>query len=111
MVNYMKKKKKNKKGFSLVEILAVIVILSILAVISIASIQGIVSRARTKYYQTLEKNMISAAQSYMEKNREYSPKVEGQVSKVDLSTMIEAKYIEKLVDYNKETYVLTVIFH
>ena len=99
----MKKKKKNKKGFSLVEILAVIVILSILAVISIASIQGIVSRARTKYYQTLEKNMISAAQSYMEKNREYSPKVEGQVSKVDLSTMIEAKYIEKLVDYNKET--------
>ena len=50
----MKKNKKKVKGFSLVELLAVITILGILTLISVISIQRIIVKAKQEYYNALE---------------------------------------------------------
>ena len=95
-------RKLNKKGFSMVELLATIVILGILATVSIAAIQGIISKAKERYYKTQENNMIAAARSYYEKNSEQAPKVNGTIGKVELKTLNNEKYIDQVKDYYKK---------
>lgn len=96
------KNKKNTSGFTMVELLAVIVILGILSIISIAAIQGVIARARTEYYKTQKNNLVMAAQSYLNANKNYQPKVNGQSVKIDLNTLYKSKYIDKVVDYHKK---------
>jgi len=50
-----KMKKLNKKGFSMVELLAVITILGILSTISIISVQRILARAKEEFYDKQRK--------------------------------------------------------
>ena len=94
--------KKNSNGFTMVELLAVIVILGILSVISIAAIQGVLGKARKQYYITQKNNMVMAAQSYLNANKRYAPKVSGQYVDINLDTLISNKYIDQVVDYNKK---------
>ena len=95
-------KKKNNKGFSMVELLAVIVILGILATISIAAIQGIISRAKVKYYKTQENNMVNATRSYLEANKENYPKINGAMSYIYLNNLMDNKFIDQVKDYQKK---------
>ena len=83
--------KKNNSGFTMVELLAVIVILGILSVISIAAIQGVLAKARKQYYVTQKNNMVMAAQSYLNANKRFAPKVSGQYVTIDLGTLISNK--------------------
>lgn len=96
-------KKINKKGFSMVELLAVITILGILSTISIVSVQRILDRAKDEYYDKQRKNLVMAAQSYLNNYKPAQPKVLGQKVVIDLKTLQEQKYIDKVVDYNKGT--------
>lgn len=96
-------KKINKKGFSMVELLAVITILGILSTISIVSVQRILERAKDEYYDKQRKNLVMAAQSYLNNYKPAQPKVLGQKVVIDLKTLQEQKYIDKVVDYNKGT--------
>lgn len=95
-------KKINKKGFSMVELLAVITILGILAAISIVSVQRILEKAKDEYYQKQKNNLIMATQSYMKASKENQPKVLGQVMSIYLKDLLKNKYIDKLVDYSKK---------
>ena len=95
-------KKINKKGFSMVELLAVITILGILAAISIVSVQRILEKAKDEYYQKQKNNLIMATQSYMKASKENQPKVLGQVKSIYLKDLLKNKYIDKLVDYSKK---------
>lgn len=92
---------KTKKGFTMVELLGTIVILGILTTISILGIQRLLSTAKEKYYESQEQALISAVRSFVEKNKQYLPKLNGQISNITLRTVIKAKYIDKVVDYNK----------
>lgn len=58
----------NNKGFTLVELLAVITILSILMLIAVPNIVGAVKRSRDKTFVEDAKKMISMAQYYQAKN-------------------------------------------
>lgn len=97
------KKKRIKNGFTMVELLAVIVILGILAIISITAVQGIIAKAKERYYKSQEENMVMAAQSYLKNNNTQQPKVSGQTRTIKLNTLYSSKYIDKVVDYKKET--------
>ncbi|MBR6949103.1 MAG: type II secretion system protein, partial [Bacilli bacterium] len=98
----MKKNKKKVKGFSLVELLAVITILGILTLISVISIQRIIVKAKQEYYNALERNMIVAAESFITNHNELKPKVDGDSKDITLETLKNNKYIDEVVDYYKE---------
>ena len=95
------KKLEHKRGFTMIELLAVIIILGILSIISIAAVQSLIEKAERKYYASQEDNMAAATRNYAEKNRQYLPKVNGQATKITLESLRKAKYIDKVKDYSK----------
>lgn len=92
---------KNKKGFTLIEILAAVMILGILTAIAIVSVTKIIEKAKKEHYITVENNVISSAQSYAQQNRSVLPKAIGQTTKVKLKILTENKYINEVLDYSK----------
>ena len=56
----------NRRGFTLVELLAVIVIIAIIGVLIVPGILNNVDTAREKSYNTLIKNIVTSAQTYYE---------------------------------------------
>lgn len=68
MFQVLKKRIKNEKGLSLVELLAVIVILGIVAAIAIPAIGNIIDSSRVKAAKADAANVLSAAQIYFLEN-------------------------------------------
>ena len=55
----------NRKGFTLVEMLAVVVILGIIMTIMVPSVNHLINKNRDDSYKSLENNIRSAAQAYL----------------------------------------------
>ncbi|KGR74038.1 hypothetical protein CD33_18750 [Ureibacillus sinduriensis BLB-1 = JCM 15800] len=64
MFKNMKKRIKNEKGLTLIELLAVIVILAIIAAIAIPAIGNIIDNSRIKAVKADAANIINAANLY-----------------------------------------------
>ena len=62
MVNGMKKL--NRKGFTLIELIAVIVLLSIVSVIGSYTVSSIITNSENKNYELLIKNIFTGVESY-----------------------------------------------
>ena len=62
-------KKLNKKGFTLVELLAVIVVLAIIMVLTIPSVLSSLTTARQSAFLTYAKKMLNAAQEKYQSNQ------------------------------------------
>ena len=61
--------KLNNKGFSLVEVLAVVVILGILAVIMFPVVNNIITENKENNYNNLKNSILSGAKTYISDNR------------------------------------------
>ena len=102
----MENKKKNKKktlnkGFSLVELLAVIVILGIIIGIGVVSVTRLVDRAK-KSEQDSNKNIITmSAQTYLQNNKNLVPKVVGESRNIKVSDLKANNYLTKDIKNNK----------
>lgn len=68
MFQQMKKRIKNEKGLTLIELLAVIVILAIVAAIAIPAIGNIIDSSRVKAAKADAANVLSAANIYFTEN-------------------------------------------
>ena len=94
------------KGFTLVELLAVIVILSLIMGIGTIAVSSIIDRSNQDYYLSLETNLEHAASSYYGDYRSLRPALNltgdeyDACSHVSLKTLVEENYIErdKLID-------------
>ena len=93
---------RNNYGFSMVELLAAVAILGVLAAIAVVSVGTVLENAEEKHYETQEKNMIMAAQSYVQDNRNLLPKRVGDSRVVTLQELQNAKYIGDVVDRSKK---------
>lgn len=62
-------RKLNNKGFTLVELLAVVVILVVIMTIALPNISSSIERNKKKQNEALEKVIISAAELYVSDNR------------------------------------------
>ncbi len=93
--------KKKNKGFSLIEILAAIVILGLLSTIAIVSVNYILQKAEQEYYEAQKDEIIAAAKSYTQDNRNALPKRVGMRTNITLSTLQSKKYIGDVVDRHK----------
>jgi len=83
----MKEKLKQKKGFTIVELLAVIVIIAILATLVITSVISYREKAKEEYMNTLKDQLALAAKSYYSDNPKELPRgqVEGDYKRYNTS--------------------------
>ena len=90
----------DEKGFTLVELIAVIVILGLILLIAIPVFQGSLNVFRDDYYKSMEDNVLSAGKEFFLDNRLYLPNKILGTAKVDLYTLNQTNYINELRDYN-----------
>ena len=96
-------KKFNNKGFSMVEILAVVVILGIISLIGIAAISRLVKNSRDHYYDTQSDQLVMAAKAYANDDRSILPKMVGGSNRVYLKDLKIKNYIKgDIFDQNKK---------
>ena len=83
--------KLNRKGFTLVEVLAVIVILGIIIAIMIPNVNKLINSFKDDNYKNLKRTITVAARSYISDNR-YDIEIEG----LPCQTNSETKFIIKI---------------
>lgn len=95
----------NKKGFTMVELLATIVIIGILSSVGVVSVINIRKNQAVKFNQTQNKMFVETAKSYFKDNKQYLPREPLSSEYITLAELTEAKYItEDFVDYNGNKY-------
>jgi type IV pilus assembly protein PilA len=94
-----------KKGFSLVELLAVIVILGLIVLISIPIVNSSINKTKEEAREVQIEEIIKAAKKYAIKNSYILPEVEGAYSHIEVQTLIDENYIDtdKIIDPVTET--------
>lgn len=85
----------NKKGFTLIEIIAVVSILAIIAIISVPKIIDTIQASRQKMYKEQESRLVQAASEYLAD--EYVEEESDSFS-IDKSVLISGGYIEEVTD-------------
>ncbi len=91
---------KDNKGFTMVELLAVIVVLAIMMGIAIPAVTHYVNKGKDSYYENQKRNLIAATKSYMN-NTSLRPTRVGDFYDVSLKELIDKKYIDGMKDANK----------
>lgn len=86
------------KGFSLIELLAVIVILGIVSTIGIVSYRNIFSKSETDFYTNLIDNLELDGSNYFVNNRSKRPGLNQVCARVSLQTLKQENYLSDASD-------------
>ena len=86
----------NKKGFTLVELLAVIVILGIIMAIAIPAVSNVIKSMQLEASIKNEEEMIKAAKGYMLINSKYIPQNIGDTTEIKLADLQTGKFIGEI---------------
>ena len=95
-------KNKNNKGFTLVEVIAVVIILGITLTTAIVGYIKYIRKAKLDYYQKQEDLVTQAGRDYFNDNRGRLPINIGEESCVTLKTLIDYRYISNVLNYDKK---------
>jgi len=95
--------KKNKRAFTLIELVAVIIILGIIMLIVVPIVTRAVRKSRLELMESQEETLELLGKEYFLNNREALPKNTGEASSVSISTLIKEGYTKEVKDYNKES--------
>ncbi len=95
-VAFMSEKK--KKGFTLVELIAVVVILGIILVIAVPRITDVISTTRESGYQANERMMVNAVRNYLVINDSKNPGEIGTMSVITTGELQESEFIGPIND-------------
>lgn len=85
-----------KKGFTLVELLAVIVILAIILAIAIPSISNMIENSQINALRSDMKMMVKAAKTYIGVNDSLLPKNVGDTKEISLENLQSSGYISTI---------------
>ena len=94
--------KLDRKGFTLVELMAVIAIIGILSGFAVMAVTGYKERARKKLYTNYEKQMKDATVNYFTKNIDEIPDVNNSTT-INLQKLVDDNYLESFTDPLKES--------
>ena len=98
----MKSKEKKKRGFTMIELLAVLVILGVIMVIAVPSVIGYLQGSKQSYYEQLEESVKTTGQEYFSDHRSLMPRENGQIYKVDIKDLISEGYTTEILDSDGE---------
>jgi type IV pilus assembly protein PilA len=94
---------KKSRGFTLVELLAVIVILAVILVIAIPNVMKMIDKARLDSYKRTEDMLVSAAQKYMAQQG-ITLNTVGDTTTVSYNTDLRGNnFIDKVYDQKNKT--------
>lgn len=86
-----------KKGFTLVELLAVIIVLGIIATIGIMSVSNVIDTSKESTYQEQVRVIEKAAQEWaIENTNELPEMVEGNYTSVTVETLSQQGYLRNI---------------
>ena len=89
-----------KRGFTLVELLAVITVIAIIGLISVPVVEGIVKRSRQKAYDRQIVELVRAAKEFATENYKSLPFNDLSYKNICLSELQEKGYIESGIIYD-----------
>lgn len=95
-----KKRKKNKRGFTFIELLSAIVILSVLMTTGVVAVTHFLENSKEKYYKSQEDLITLAGKQYFTDYRSQLPKEVGAKNSVTLETLYAKKYLDRVKDYS-----------
>lgn len=98
MFQTLKKKLKDQRGLTLIELLAVIVILAIIAAIAIPSILGLLENSKKDAHVANAEQMVSAARNAVASNDITWPAATPNTTTLTLGDLISKGYIERFKD-------------
>lgn len=87
----------NKKGFTLVELLAVVAILGILSGFAVMAVTSYKERSRKKLYENYEKQMKDATINYFTSNLDKIP-ASGSSVNITTDTLISSSLLDSMTD-------------
>jgi len=85
----------NRKGFTMVELLAVIVILGILMAISIPAVSRWVNRSKNENLESQKQTLIMASKSYAQANKGILPKEIGSSVAIKVTDLRNANFLNE----------------
>ena len=85
------------KGFTLVEVLAVIVIIAIIGAIGMISVNTFMGTGEERYYEALKSDILLAGNDYFQDHRDELPRT-NDVNEIPLSDLVSQKYMEPVKD-------------
>ena len=93
-------KRKNNKGFTLIEILGAIVILGIISTIAVPAVYKYVTKSKDFSYENMYKTVYDAVKNYRLDTNDDSVKgfSAPTYTKADINNFIELNYLDPLID-------------
>ena len=89
--------KKNNKGFTMIELLAVITLMGILMVVAVPAVMKYVTKGRNTSMDTMLKSSYEAAENYIMDNNILINAASGD-KEIPIKTLVDQQYLEALVD-------------
>ena len=93
---------KNNKGFTLVELLAVVTILGILSSIAIIGVSKLIDKSKKDADEQQKQTLIMAAKSYFQDNRSMLPREDGTSRDVTVVVLKNNKYLKEDIKNSKK---------
>ena len=94
-----------KKGFTLVELLAVIVILAVILIIAIPQVLKVVDNSRINAYIKNEQMVLKAVDVYVSRNTGELPGEQGDTTEISVNHLITNGFLTEITNpYNKNEY-------
>ena len=93
---------KNNKGFTLVELLAVVTILGILSSIAIIGVSKLIEKSKNDADEQQKQTLIMAAKSYFQDNRSMLPREDGTSRDVTVVVLKNNKYLKEDIKNSKK---------
>ena len=85
----------NKKGFTMIELFAVIVILGILSTVAFISVSRYLQKAKNTSYETMTKTLYEGTQNYL---MDHLDILEELPQTIESEELLNGDYIDKLID-------------